>query len=126
MFQSEVYWASTGETVTFIPFQIHHISENDHEDYIERTMKLMNAEEVFKLHVASYFHITFTDKLLHEYKSRLRVSAADNRKIHFFLKALSNDYTPCKCWIFDSGFKVCTRIYAIGLKLPRQKNPYFT
>ena len=45
-FQSEVYWAAEGETVTFIPFQVHHISEKDHVDYIERTMKLLNAAEV--------------------------------------------------------------------------------
>ncbi|WAQ98223.1 PTPRK-like protein, partial [Mya arenaria] len=41
----EVYWPSESETVTFIPFQLHFVTEVDHVTHIERTIKLTNAEE---------------------------------------------------------------------------------
>lgn len=44
--QYEVYWPVEEETVTFIPFQLQHVSEVDHVTHIERTIKLTNAEEV--------------------------------------------------------------------------------
>ncbi|XP_052791575.1 receptor-type tyrosine-protein phosphatase kappa-like [Mya arenaria] len=43
--QYEVYWPSESETVTFIPFQLHFVTEVDHVTHIERTIKLTNAEE---------------------------------------------------------------------------------
>ncbi|KAL4229662.1 hypothetical protein ACF0H5_010050 [Mactra antiquata] len=42
---SEIYWAKETETVTYIPFTIHHMNETDHVTYIERNQRLQNAEE---------------------------------------------------------------------------------
>ena len=46
LIKSEVYWPAEGDTATVIPFQIHNVRETDHGDYVERTMKLLNATEV--------------------------------------------------------------------------------
>ncbi|XP_053398878.1 uncharacterized protein LOC123558827 [Mercenaria mercenaria] len=42
---SEVYWPKEGETLTFIPFTLHHLGETDHVTYTEISMRLQNAEE---------------------------------------------------------------------------------
>ena len=41
-----MYWPVEGETATIIPFQIHNVREMAYIDYVERTVKLLNAAEV--------------------------------------------------------------------------------
>ncbi|KAH3833879.1 hypothetical protein DPMN_107195 [Dreissena polymorpha] len=42
---SEIYWPVESETITYIPFQLQHVTDVDHVTHIERTIKLTNAGE---------------------------------------------------------------------------------
>ncbi|XP_060573868.1 uncharacterized protein LOC132731671 [Ruditapes philippinarum] len=58
---SEIYWPKEGETVTFIPFTLHHLSETDHVTFTEISIRLQNAEEphekakILKLFVCKFW-----------------------------------------------------------------------